>query len=214
MRIETLSDYVKVGKIVCSAPWHYNGYRPEERMLVNKPQREFKKANPHLEPTVCGITGYSRPDDPRAAASFYCFSHLENYSVEQCLEWLPVSKLAHRMLHSRFVQPKAWFRFVAKHYRHGAWWTMLSMSPVKMFERRALDGTRMQPFWSIYPIGLPRHGEHWEDFATKAGISRDLFLAEDIRETIRFFWSFPGSDEGGPLPDLKPVSTAEQPLML
>lgn len=190
MKIETLADYVKVGKIVCNAPWHYNGFPPDQRALVNKPQRETKKANPHLEPTVCDMTGWTDPDDPRGRG--YIFTHLENYELGECLDWLPVSKLTHRILHARFTNPKGWFRYVAQHYRHGAWWTMLCMSPVKMFVRPAPDGGILRPYWSVYPIGLPKPGEYWEDYATKVGISRDLFLAEDIRETIRFFWDFPG----------------------
>lgn len=210
MKIETLSDYVKVGKIVCSAPWHYNGFPPEVRALVNQPQREVKKAIPEIEPTVCDVTGWSDPADPKGRG--YIFTHLENYSLDACLDWLPVSKLTHRILHARFVNPKAWFRYVAKHYRHGAWWTMLCMSPVKMFVRPAPGGGIMTPYWSVYPIGLPRSGEYWEDYATRAGISRDLFLAEDIRETIRFFWSFPGSNAAGLLTDFRPLKQDERAL--
>jgi len=60
----TLSDVMAMGKKV-SGSRCYNGYTPDMRALVNKPQRDHKKFSPHLEPTVCSITGYSRPDDPR-----------------------------------------------------------------------------------------------------------------------------------------------------
>lgn len=195
MRINTLDDYLAIGRRLKSDKERpYNGFPYHLAYPATPIQRNFKRANPQLEPTVCGITGFSDPADPRGRG--YIFTHLENYEEHQCLEWLPCCKLAHRLLHDRFINPKAWFRFVAEHYVHGAWWTMLTTSPVKMFVRPAPSGGIMRPFWSIYPKGLPAHGEFWPEYATEAGISRDLFLADDIRETIKFFWNFPGESEG------------------
>jgi len=177
MKMQGLNDYIAAGRKVSKDRW-YNGFSPQARNGVNQPQRveRYQRGN---NPTVCSITGYTRPDDPKGAG--YMFTHLEDYSIEKSTEWLPVSKLAHRLLHARFVDPRSWFDFVARNYKHGAWWTMLVMSPVKMY--RSYD--------EVYPVGLPKDGEFWEAFATEAGISRDLFLSRDLRDPIRFFWGFP-----------------------
>lgn len=175
----TINDYITAGRALTASRF-YNGFSPEQRQLVNAPQRNYKRANPHLEPTVCSISGYSRPDDPKGAG--YIFSHLEHYGVDQCLEWLPTSKLAHRLLHARFTDPRSWFDFVYRNYQHGAWFTFLVMSPTKVGR------------WSydrIYPMGLPKQGEFWTDYATACGIDRELFKARDLRDPIRALWSFP-----------------------
>ena len=211
MKINFLEDYIAVGKVVCGQPRHYNGFPHAVRQLVNIPQRDHRRFSPHKNPLVCDITGFSAPDDPKGKG--YMYAHLENYEVATCLDWLPCSIIAHRTLHARFVRPKAWFDMVARHYVHGAWWTMLCMSPVKMFVRPSPDGGIMAPYWSIYPLGLPKPGvptKEWQDYATKAGISRDLFLANDVRETIRYFWSFPGAD-AATLPDISPLTAISPP---
>lgn len=60
----TLSDVMAMGKKV-SASRCYNGYTPDMRAVVNKPQRDHKKFSPHLEPKVCSISGFSDIHDPR-----------------------------------------------------------------------------------------------------------------------------------------------------
>lgn len=188
MSVLTIADYVEVGRKVNKARF-YNGFTPAERGYSNAPQREARR-NPEMNPLVCSISGYSVPYDPKGKG--YMFTHLEDYSRDEVINsWLPCSKLAHRLLHARFTDPRAWFDFVARNYVHGAWWTMLVMSPFKMRPAYDANGVRRPPYWSIYPNGLPRVGEFWEDYATKAGISRELFQTADTRVPIRHFWQFP-----------------------
>lgn len=168
-----MHDYLVAGRRLLDSRV-YNGFTWDERIAVNPVQRTRRR---HDNPLVCSISGYSAPHDPKGSG--YMFTHLEDY--RRPLEWLPVGKRAHRLLHARFVNPRDWFDFVAEHYVHGAWWTMLVMSPVQC----------ARPFDRCYPQGLPMHEERWEAFATAAGLSRDLFRARDIREPIRALWKFP-----------------------
>lgn len=173
MKLMGMHDYLTAGKAL-QASRIYNGFTWEERIAVNAVQRTRRRRD---NPTVCSISGYSAPHDLKGSG--YIFTHLEDY--RRALEWLPVGKRAHRLLHARFTNPREWFDFVAANYVHGAWWTMLVMSPIQCGRQ----------FDRCYPVGLPMHDERWEDFATAAGISRELFTARDIREPIRALWKFP-----------------------
>lgn len=118
----------------------YNGFSSSQRASLSHSQRVERYQcgnNPH----VCCVTGFSRPDDPKGAG--YIFTHLEDY--RKPLEWYPMSKRAHYLLHRRFIDPKPWERLVAKHYRKGAWFTLLTMNVADMY----------RPFDEIYPVGLP-----------------------------------------------------------
>jgi len=192
-----LAAYIETGRAV-NARREYNGYSADQRKLVNRPQRVFKKMHPDTEPTVCSISGYSSPDDPKGAG--YCYSHTETYDVEDTLDWYPCSKLAHRLLHNRFVEPRRWFDFVASNYQHGAWFTFLVMSPAKM---QYLPSRK--PYWSVYPHSLPSYGQYWEEYATACGISRELFQQDDLAEIIKFFWSFPRPADGSLPPPRQPT---------
>jgi hypothetical protein len=55
----------------------YNGFSPDERALLSRPQRAERYENSATIPLVCCVTGFSRPDDPRGAG--YMFTHLEDY---------------------------------------------------------------------------------------------------------------------------------------
>jgi hypothetical protein len=128
---------------------YYNGFSPDERALLSRPQREerYKLGN---NPLVCCVTGFSRPDDPRGAG--YMFTHLEDY--RRPLDWYPVSKRVHYLLHRRFIDPLPWQRLVKRNYKRGAWFTLLTMDVRDMYK----------PFDEVYPAGLPA-----ADFACQGG---------------------------------------------
>lgn len=138
----------------------YNGFDYQSRMSTCRPQRQerYELGN---NPTVCCITGFTRPDDPKRNG--YMFAHLEDY--RKPLDWYPVSKRAHALLHRRFLEPEKWMRFIAKHYVHGAWFTFLTMDVRDMY--RSFD--------DIYPDGLPLLGETWPEYADELGITHQLF---------------------------------------
>src|ERR1700676_1639823 len=139
----------------------YNGFDWETRYATNRPQRIAIKSGIIQQPTVCSITGFSRPEDLQGAG--YIFPPLENYSKP--LDFYPGCKSAHAALHARFRDPARWFRLVSRHYVHGAWWTFLSM----------LEADMLPPFAEVYPEGLPAPGELWERRATELEISPALF---------------------------------------
>lgn len=139
----------------------YNGFSPKQRALLSKPQRQERYSRGN-NPTVCCMTGFTKPDAPKGAG--YMLAHIEDY--EKPLNWLPMSKRAHYLLHRRFVDPVSWKRLVAKHYRHGAWFTLLTMNVQDMYK----------PYGEIYPHGLPGPNELWSDHADKLGISHTCFL--------------------------------------
>jgi hypothetical protein len=118
----------------------YNGFIPEERALLSRPQREerYQRGN---NPLVCCVTAFSRPEDPRGAG--YMFTHLEDY--RRPLDWYPVSKRVHYLLHRRFIDPLPWQRLVERNYKRGAWFTLLTMDVRDMYK----------PFDEVYPAGLP-----------------------------------------------------------
>lgn len=109
------------------------------------------------------MTGFSRPDDVKGAG--YMFTHLEDYGSP--LDWYPMSKRAHYLLHRRFIDPNPWLRLVTKHYKHGAWFTLLTMDVRDM----------ARPFCETYPNGLPGPHENWPDAADKMGLSRGFFTS-------------------------------------
>ncbi len=137
----------------------YNGFSPEERMSLSKPQRHERYSRGN-NPTVCCMTGFSRPDDIKGTG--YIFSHLELYSDP--LNWIPMAKRPHYLLHRRFIDPKPWLRLVAKHYRHGAWFTLLTMDVRDMYKS----------YDEIYPDGLPGPNELWPQYTDELGISGEL----------------------------------------
>lgn len=100
------------------------------------------------------------------------FTHLEDY--REPLDWYPVSKHVHRLLHRRFLEPERWLRLVIKHYVHGAWFTLLTMDVVDMH----------RPFDDIYPNGLPSAGDTNEDLANEQGICRER-LIEVLQSLVR-----------------------------
>ena len=138
----------------------YNGFSNHERLHLSKPQKveRYKKGN---NPSVCCMTGFSRPDDIKGAG--YMLAHLEDY--RRPLDWLPMSNRAHNLLHRRFKSPQNWKRLVAKHYVHGAWFTFLTMDIRDMY----------RPYDDIYPDGLPKLGECWPDMAARMAIDRSAF---------------------------------------
>ncbi len=137
----------------------YNGYSPEERMSLSKPQRHERYSRGN-NPTVCCMTGFSRPDDIKGAG--YMFTHLEDY--RKPLDWYPLCKRAHYLLHRRFLEPKPWLRLVAKHHKEGAWYTLLTMDVRDMYKS----------YDEIYPHGLPSAHELWPQYADDLGISGEL----------------------------------------
>ena len=138
----------------------YNGFSNHERLHLSKPQKveRYKKGN---NPSVCCMTGFSRPDDIKGAG--YMLAHLEDY--HRPLDWLPMSNSAHNLLHRRFKSPQKWKRLVAKHYVHGAWFTLLTMDIRDMY----------RPYADTYPDGLPKLDENWPELADKMGINRSTF---------------------------------------
>ncbi len=137
----------------------YNGYTNEQRALANRPQREerYKRGR---NPTKCCVTGFTRPDDLKGIG--YQTTHLELY--DDPLNWYPMSKRSHHLLHKRFIDPQPWLRLVQKHYRHGAWFTMLSMDVRDMYKS----------YDEIYPHGLPGPDELWHEYADELGITGEL----------------------------------------
>ena len=135
----------------------YNGFSPEDRALLSKPQRaeRYSRGN---NPTVCCMTGFTRPDALKGTG--YMFTHLEDY--RQPLNWYPMSKRAHTLLHRRFLEPEKWMRLVEKHYVHGAWFTLLTMNVSDMYK----------PFDEVYPLGLPDHNSLWCDYADVCGVTK------------------------------------------
>jgi len=156
-------DIRELSKRNYSDRW-YNGFSPKDRMLLSKPQRaeRYSRGN---NPMICCMTGFSRPDALRGTG--YMFTHLEDY--QKPLLWYPMSKRAHTLLHRRFVEPEKWMRFVAKHYVHGAWFTLLTMNVRDMYE----------PYCKTYPQGLPSAQEVWPDYADECGVKR-LYLSLDV----------------------------------
>ncbi len=138
----------------------YNGFSPEDRTQLSRPQRHERYSRGN-NPTACCMTGFSRPDDLKGNG--YLFTHLEDY--RKPLAWYPMSKRAHTLLHRRFKEPEKWMRFVAKHYVHGAWFTLLTMNVNDMY--KAFDET--------YPEGLPAQDELWTRDADKKEISSTSF---------------------------------------
>lgn len=158
----------------------YNGFVWAERSAANKPQRVERYENGN-DPKVCSMTGFSDP--ARSRDRGYIFTHNEDYS--RPLWWHPVSRLTHRILHARFYEPRKWFDWVAAHYKHGAWFTFLSMNPLKQFPGPG------RGFEFIYPSGLPGPYEVWPDYADQIGLSEELFRSRDLREPIRALWRLP-----------------------
>ncbi len=137
----------------------YNGFSPEERLSLSRPQRQERYSRGN-NPTVCCMTGFSRPDDLKGQG--YLFTHLENY--DEPLNWYPMSKRSHHLLHRRFLEPKPWLRLVAKNYKEGAWYTLLSMDPRNMYKS----------YDEIYPHGLPGPNELSPQYKDELGISGEL----------------------------------------
>jgi hypothetical protein len=177
-----LPDVLALG-VQVSASRCYNGFTWPERMTSNPPQRieRYKRGN---NPTVCSITGFSDPLFPRDRG--YIFSHNEDY--RRPLWWHPVSRLTHQTLHARFKNPRKWFDLVARHYVHGAWFTLLSMNPARQFPLPNQPGGR---FDLIYPQGLPDFDKPDPALGDFLGLSRELFLSTDLREPIRALWKWP-----------------------
>jgi hypothetical protein len=139
----------------------YNGFSWEERIAASPIQTEAVKRGRIRKPAVCGLSGFTRPDDPNGWG--YIFMHNEDYS--RPLSSYALSRTAHYALHSRFTDPLRWTRLVRRHYRHGAWFTLLTMDPADM----------RRPFEDTYPIGLPVEGELWPDVADELGLSAQSF---------------------------------------
>lgn len=98
--------------------------------------------------------------------------HLEDYAVP--LQFYPVARYAHALLHQRFTDPLAWNRLVRKHYVHGAWFTLLTMDPADMGRR----------FAEVYPQGLPAEGEVRPAVADALGITPAHFV-DSVAEAER-----------------------------
>jgi hypothetical protein len=129
---------------------NYNGFDWERRCLTTPVQKAAVRAGRIRQPTTCGITG---------TGTGYVFMHLEDYT--QPLDFYPVGRSAHHLLHQRFTDPLPWMRLVRHYYVHGAWFTLLSMDPADM----------ARPFAEVYPQGLPREGECWPGLADELGLT-------------------------------------------
>jgi len=161
------SDYRHpVGRFCLGDPgdW-YNGFSWQERSATSPAQRLAVKEGRVALPTACGLTGFSRTDDPKGLG--YIFMHNEDYN--RPLVFHPLCRSAHYALHSRFTDPLRWLKLARKHYRHGAWFTFLTMDPEDM----------RRPFQTVYPIGLPDEGELWTDVADELHLQ-----AEDFPESF------------------------------
>jgi hypothetical protein len=119
----------------------YNGFSPEQTTAVTPIQNKAVKEGKLQQPLVCSICGHTRPDDPKGAG--YIYMHLEDY--ERPLDIYPACKRCHAALHARFRDPERWQRIVRAHFRHGAWFTLLSMD----------SASQQRSFWLTYPDGLP-----------------------------------------------------------
>jgi hypothetical protein len=73
--------------------------------------------------------------------------------------------MVHSRLHRRFEKPRAWYRIVYENYRHGAWFTLLTMNPESM----------IVPYTYLYPNYLPGADDAWGDMADDLGIHREMF---------------------------------------
>lgn len=180
MATATINDFITTGKMLGRSR-SYNGFDWDARIATNKPQRILRRQLG--EPTTCCITGFSRPHDLKGSG--YVFLHLEDY--RNVRDWYPVSKRTHARMHARFTDPRSWFDLVYDHYEHGAWFTMLVMSPTKVLGNWGFD--------RIYPRGLPKDGEFWASYATACGLEREMFRDRDLRVPIRALWSFPTPPE-------------------
>lgn len=147
----------------------YNGFSPKDRAVLSKPQR-YERYSRGNNPTVCCVTGFTKPEDPKGAG--YMFTHLEDY--RNPLAWIPMSKRAHYVLHRRFVDPHSWLRLVAKHYVHGAWFTLLTLNVEDMY----------RPFDEVYPKGLPGQHELWPNFADELRIESNLYAECNLSELL------------------------------
>lgn len=168
----SFDDYLRRGRSVVSTRY-YNGFSPDERSASGPPiqQKRYREGN---DPGPCSITRHAPgPGEPRIQ------THLEDYRYPT--DWLPIAPSAHKLLHQRFYAPRSWFRLVGEHYVHGAWFTLLVMSPNKM----------LHPFTQTYPIGLPLPGDLWTDVADQWGVTRDLFFRPDVTDIVRHLWAFP-----------------------
>lgn len=134
----------------------YNGFTWTERCAVTPIQNAALRTGQVSQPSTCGISG---------AASGYVFLHLEDYG--RPLEFYPVGRRAHHLLHQRFTDPLPWNATVQSRYVHGAWFTFLTMNPLDM----------ARPFAEVYPEGLPRAGEVWPALADRLGLTPSHFVA-------------------------------------
>ena len=158
-------------RALAEANWRartYNGFPADYRASSNAPQRT-ERYDRGRNPIRCCMTGYSRPDDPKGAG--YIFTHLEDY--RRPLDWYPMSKRAHYLLHRRFIDPIAWLKLVIRNYEHGAWFTLLTMDVRDMY----------QPFDQTYPYGLPGAEELWPALADEMGISEQS-LSEALQAVL------------------------------
>jgi hypothetical protein len=168
----SMEDYIARARQVMQTGY-YNGFSNEERQASNGPigHHRYRLRN---DPGPCCITGYYTADYHKRVQT-----HLEDY--RRPLDWIPISQAAHKALHQRFTRPRNWFQLVGEHYVHGAWFTLLVMSPTKM----------LHPFTQTYPLSLPGPNELWPHVADKWGITRDLFFERDESKIIRHLWEFP-----------------------
>lgn len=134
----------------------YNGWDWDQRCAVTPVQKIAVASGDIVQPTECGMTGHS---------SGYVFMHTEDY--ERPLEFYPLARFAHSLLHQRFTDPLPWNALVRANYAHGAWFTFLTMDPRDM--RRS--------FGQVYPQGLPRAGECWPALADRLGLTPSHFAA-------------------------------------
>ncbi len=150
---------------------HYNGFSWEERCAVTPLQKEATRRGLIVQPSVCGVTGVSNPNDPRGDG--YVFQHNEDYG--RPLAFYAVARRVHSALHARFTDPLTWCALVQQHYVHGAWFTLLTMDPADM----------RRPFHEVYPKGLPAEGEVWPGLATAVGLAPGRFPATQAQATAQ-----------------------------
>lgn len=129
-------------------PWEtsYNGFSWEQRCAVTPLQNAALREGRLVRPTICTICLDGRSERPQARD--YRFLHLEDYC--RPLEVYGCCKRCHASLHARFRDPERWQGLMARHYREGEWFTMLSLDPCSQWE----------PFDQTYPSGLP-----WSDYS-------------------------------------------------
>ncbi len=123
-------------------PWqtHYNGWSWEERCAITPIQNEAIRTGKLVRPTVCSICNFSDPANPKGRG--YIFLHTERY--DRPLEVLGCCKRCHAALHARFRDPERFRSVVARNYRQGAWFMLLSFDPASQF----------RPFDETYPDGI------------------------------------------------------------